>query len=182
MTKKRKVQLFFLKNQKKIVFHKAIRYDAGKGEIKMDTLNKNIQKLTKLLEQSQNKKLLWEEMVLISAKAFDLQEKIMEDLDKTEATETNVTKLQAAFSAREGIWDIMTKIAERELELREKTYHKETPEEREQRHKDIMSEANEDHHCCCGGHHGHCCGQHKQTETCCCHQEKPKRKCCRKKK
>ena len=154
-----------------------------KGETKMDTLNKNIQKLTNLLEQSQNKKLLWEEMQLISAKAFDLQEKIMEDLDKTEATETNVTKLQAAFSARESIWDIMTKIAGRELELKEKTYHKETPEEREQRHRDIMSEANkEEHHCCCGHHHNNCCKNHKHSETCCCQQEKPKRKCCHKKK
>ena len=149
----------------------------------MNTLNKDIQKLTNLLEQSQNKKLLWEEMVLISQKAFALQDKIMAELDKIEATETNVTKLQAAFAAREGIWDIMTKIAERELEMKEKTHHKETPAEREKRHKEIMAEvAEEGHHCCCGHHHGGCCGQHKHEHECGCHQEKPKRKCCYKKK
>lgn len=149
----------------------------------MDTLNQNIQKLTKLAEQSQNKKLLWEEMQIISKKAFELQDQIMAELDKTEATETNVTKLQAAFSARESIWDIMAKITERELVLKESTHHKETPEEREKRHKEIMADvAEEEHHCCCGHHHGGCCKKHKHDEECHCHQEKPKRKCCCKKK
>lgn len=149
----------------------------------MDTLNQNIQKLTKLAEQSQNKKLLWEEMQIISKKAFELQDQIMAELDKTEATETNVTKLQAAFSARETIWDIMAKITERELTLKESTHHKETPEEREKRHKEIMADvAEEEHHCCCGHHHGGCCKKHKHDEECHCHQEKPKRKCCCKKK
>lgn len=149
----------------------------------MDTLNQNIQKLTKLAEQSQNKKLLWEEMQIISKKAFELQDQIMAELDKTEATETNVTKLQAAFSARETIWDIMAKITERELEMKEKTHHKETPEEREKRHEEIMADvAEEEHHCCCGHHHSGCCKKHKHDEECHCHQEKPKRKCCCKKK
>lgn len=149
----------------------------------MNTLNKDIQKLTNLLEQSQNKKLLWEEMQIISQKAFELQDKIMDELDEIEATETDVTKLQATFSARESIWDIMTKIAERELEMKEKTHHKETPEEREKRHKEIMTEvAEEEHHCCCGHHHSGCCGKHKHAEECHCHQEKPKRKCCCRKK
>lgn len=149
----------------------------------MDTLNQNIQKLTKLAEQSQNKKLLWEEMQIISKKAFELQDQIMAELDKTEATETNVTKLQAAFSARESIWDIMAKITERELALKESTHHKETPEERKKRHEEIMADvAEEEHHCCCGHHHGGCCKKHKHAEECHCHQEKPKRKCCCKKK
>ena len=42
----------------------------------MDTLNQNIQKLTKLAEQSQNKKLLWEEMQIISKNFQGIQQDI----------------------------------------------------------------------------------------------------------
>ena len=137
-----------------------------------NTLNKNIQKLTKLVEQSQNKKLLWEEMQLISAKAFALQDAIMAELDKTEAIETDIVKVQAAFNARESIWDLMSQITEREQELKEKAHHKETPAERAKRHKEVMADIHEHEHCCCGHHHDDECG---------CHHHKCGNKKCKKK-
>ena len=125
-----------------------------------NTLNKNIQKLTKLVEQSQNKRLLWEEMQLISAKAFELQDAIMAELDKAEASETDIVKVQAAFTARESIWNLMTQITGREQELKEKAHHKETPAERAKRHKEVMADAHKHEHCCCGHHHEDACGCH----------------------
>lgn len=132
-------------------------------------LNKHIQQLTHLVEQSQNKKLLLEEMRLISEKAFALQEKIMEELDKTEASEQDIVKVQAAFTARESIWDLMSRITDREQELKEKTYHKETPEERAKRHREIMDDAEEEHRCCCGHHH-----EARHHDHSCCRKEKKK--------
>jgi hypothetical protein len=126
-------------------------------------LNQYILKLSKLSEDSKNPKLLWEEMQILSKKAFDLQEKIMLELDKIEQTETDVTKIQAAFAAREDIWDIMAQIAERELALKEKTYHKETPEERAKRHQDVLSYSET---CACGHHHGDCNCNHDKHDTC----------------
>ena len=131
-----------------------------------DTLNKNIKKLTSLIKQSQNKKLLWEEMQLISQKAFALQDAIMAELDKIEALEKDIVKVQAAFTARETIWNLMTQITDRELELKEKTHHKETPAEREKRHKEIMAQAHEVHHCCCGHHHHDECCDHHHKKNC----------------
>ncbi|MBQ7413349.1 MAG: hypothetical protein IJV07_03630 [Alphaproteobacteria bacterium] len=133
-----------------------------------DSLNQSIQKLTKLVEQSQNKKLLWEEMQILSKKAFELQDKIMAELDKIEALETDIVKVQSAFSAREGIWDLMRRITDREQEIKARTHHKETPDEREKRHKEVMAEVHE-HHCCCGHHHkrGECCESHSEN---CCHK------------
>ena len=147
-----------------------------------NTLNTQIAQLTQLVEQSQNKRLLWEEMQLISQKAFELQDKIMAELDKTEALETDVVKVQAAFSARESIWDLMDQITTREQELKARTHHRETLAEREKRHREVMAEIHE-HSCCCG-HHTHdksCHGNHSGE---CCHQKAPqtsRRKTCHKK-
>lgn len=135
------------------------------------SLNHNIQRLTALLKNAENKKLLWEEMQIISKKAFELQDAIMADLDEIEASETDITKIQAAFAARESIWDMMKQITDRELALREKTHHKETPEEREKRHQEILSES-EEHHCCCGHHH-------TEHEKCDCYNQ-DKSQCCQK--
>lgn len=126
-------------------------------------LNQYILKLSKLSEDSKNPKLLWEEMQILSKKAFDLQEKIMSELDKIEQTETDVTKIQAAFAAREDIWDIMAQIAERELALKEKTYRKETPEERAKRHQDVLSHSET---CTCDHHHGDYNCNHDKLDTC----------------
>ncbi len=131
-------------------------------------LNKAIQKLTKLIEKSQEKKLLWEEMQIISDKAFQLQDEIMTELDKIEMTETDIAQIQAVFATRESIWNLMGQITARELELKEKTFHKETPEEREERHRLVREEM--ENHCCCGHHHANeeeqkCC--HKSQKGCC---------------
>jgi len=142
----------------------------------MQDLNQNIQKLTSLVKQSKNKKLLWEEMQIISQKAFELQDKIMAELDKTEALEKDIVKVQAAFSARESIWELMTQITERELELKNKAHHKETPAERAKRHKDIMADVNE-HSCGCGHHHESCCCHEHHEERCCHSNKKQKRNC-----
>ena len=142
-----------------------------------NTLNVLIQKLTKLTEQSRNKKLLWEEMQLISQKSFELQEKIMDELDKIEALETDIIKVQSAFATRESIWDLMRQITDREQELKEKTYHKETPTERAKRHKEVMADAHE-HHCCCGHHHHDECCEHKASKKCA--KSNGKKHCCRK--
>ena len=125
-----------------------------------DTLNRKIKNLTTLVQKSQDKRLLWEEMKLISQKAFTLQDEIMAELDKTEALETDIVKIQAAFTARESIWDLMEQITNREQELQERTHHKETPTERAKRHREVLEEAHQES-CCCGHHHeGCCCGHH----------------------
>ena len=129
----------------------------------MQDINTNIQKLTNLIKQSKNKKLLWEEMQIISEKAFDLQDKIMAELDKMEALEKDIVKVQAAFTARETIWELMNQLTERELELKSKTFHKETPEEKEKRHHDLTEE---ECHCCCGHHDEKCCHQKKERKCC----------------
>ena len=134
-------------------------------------LNKAIQNLTKLIEKSQDKKLLWEEMQIISDKAFQLQDKIMSELDKIEMTETDITQIQAACATRESIWNLMGQITARELELKEKTFHKETPAEREERHRVVREEMQ--HHCCCGHHHT------EEEQKCC---RKSKKNCCKGKK
>ncbi|MDY6408075.1 MAG: hypothetical protein SPL08_05200 [Pseudomonadota bacterium] len=139
----------------------------------MADLNVNIRQLTHLAEQSKNKKLLWEEMQIISQKAFDLQDKIMAELDKTEALEKDIVKVQAAFNARESIWELMSQITERELELKTKAHHKETPLERAKRHQEVMADAHKE--CGCGHHHGGCCRHQHQEE--CCHSEQKKGKC-----
>lgn len=133
-----------------------------------NTLNQSIQKLTKIVEQSQNKKLLWEEMQILSEKAFKLQDEIMAELDKIEALETDIVKVQSAFASRESIWDLMRRITDREQEIKARTHHKETPAEREKRHKEVMEESHK-HHCCCG-HHGSGEGCHHHDSDECCHR------------
>ncbi len=134
-------------------------------------LNQYILRLSTLAEDSKNPKLLWEEMQIISQKAFDLQEKIMAELDRIEQNETDITQIQAAFAARESIWDMMAQITEREIAFKEKTHRKETPAEREKRHKEALSESNET--CTCGHHHDGkkegCRHHHTHQKDCCCH-------------
>ena len=147
-------------------------------------LNKKIQTLTKLVEKSADKRLLWEEMQIISKKAFELQDQIMAELDQIEALETDLVKVQSAFSARESIWDLISQITDREQALRERTHHKETPAEKAKRHHEVMAEARaEAHHCCCGHHHEEGCCQAKAKKTTgSCHSKKTCRgKTCRKK-
>lgn len=155
----------------------------------MAQINEQIRKLTQIVEKSQDKKLLWEEMEILSQRAFEVQDAIMAELDRVEAVETDITKVQAAFAAREAIWDMMDQITARELELKEKSHHKETEAERKARHKKIREAVaeEEEHPCCCGHHHaGKECGcgghhhapHHEHTEVCGCQKGK---KTCKKK-
>ena len=90
-----------------------------------------LHKLNHLFENAQNDKILWEEMKILSSSAFNLQDEIMELLDKNEKTEKDLIKLQAVFDARELVWDLMNKIAQREMEVKEKTYKKGSAHARE---------------------------------------------------
>lgn len=135
-------------------------------------LNQYILKLSTLLEDSKNPKILWEEMQILSKKAFDLQEKIMADLEQIEQNESDVTKIQSAFAARESIWDIMAQISKQELAIKEKTYHKETPAERKKRHKEVLENLET---CSCTHHHSNC--HHSGNECDCSHGG---HKCCKK--
>lgn len=85
-----------------------------------------LHKLNHLFEHAQNDKILWEEMQILSKSAFDLQDEILQLLDKNEKTEKDLIKLQAVFDARELVWDLINKIALREVEVKEKTFKKST--------------------------------------------------------
>lgn len=85
-----------------------------------------LHKLNHLFENAQNDKILWEEMQILSKSAFDLQDELLQLLDKHEKTEKDLIKLQAVFDARELVWDLINKIALREVEVKEKTFKKST--------------------------------------------------------
>lgn len=87
----------------------------------MSDMTRQIARLNALCQNAQEPKLLWEEMQLISQKAFDLQSEMMSALDEQEKTASSVAAVQSLFALREQIWDIMDKIAGRELEIKEKT-------------------------------------------------------------
>lgn len=96
-----------------------------------------LHKLNHLFENAQNEKILWEEMKILSSSAFDLQDEIMMMLDKNEKTEKDLIKLQAVFDARELVWDLMNKIAVREMEIKEKTFKSNTQNPNETQNKKV---------------------------------------------
>lgn len=146
-------------------------------------IEEKLSRLAELAETAQNKKILIEEMRLVSAKVFELQDELMSLLDAQELVEKEFDAVQELFDIREAVWDIVNKIALRELDIKEKTLSKET-------YQSMKAEAKE-HHCCCGGHahDGECCGSHAHNEECCgghthdseCCGQKKKGGCCRKK-
>lgn len=117
-------------------------------------MEKKIHQLEHLLKDAQNPKILWEEMQLISEKAFALQDKIMAELEAAEQEATDVEEIQGVFDLREGVWDIMKELATRELAVKEKTHH---PKQKEA----CCHEKTGERSCCCG---------HEKTDkkTCCC--------------
>ncbi len=145
----------------------------------MKNRHTQIEQLEHLLAQTQNAKILWEEMQIALKQAFDLQDTIMEALDTAEKKEKDVDALTQIFDEREHVWDVMGQIAARALEVRETRLKK--------------AETGTAHQCCCGGHghkHDGCCDTHKQGEACCGHhhcgcdapEKAPKKRCCKKKK
>lgn len=133
-----------------------------------------IEHLEQLLKDAENPKILWEEMQLISKKAFELQEEILSILDARENTETDVARLQAVFDKREQVWDIMNRLAVLELTLKEKTFKKggKIKKTGSQNHSEQKA---------CSCTHAHChCQQEEDTHTppehkhCCCCEGKKK--------
>lgn len=123
----------------------------------------HIHSLKLLLKTAEDPKLLWEEMQILGKKAFHLQEKMEKELEELEKATKEVTSIQMIYETRENMWDIMNKIATRELELKNKPHPAKAPE----------------HHCCCHHHaEDHCCCHHESEPKKCCHQKATKKKCC----
>lgn len=132
-------------------------------------ITKKLNHLAELRENAQNKKILWEEMKILSAKAFDLQDDIIKDLEQLEQTETDLVKLQSVFDTREMVWDMIAKIASRELEVKEKATkgHKNAHEKTPAKHECKCHHHKSD--CTCEGHHSHDC---EHDHNCCCNRTK----------
>lgn len=115
-------------------------------------IEEKLYQLNKLNETAHNKKILLEEMRIVSQKAFDLQEEIMSLLDAAELTERDVEAMRELFDTREVVWNTMNEIALRELEIKEKSYHKQSS--------------------CCHSNKAtgncHCSGNKTSSETCRC--------------
>ena len=105
-------------------------------------------------------------MKILSAKAFDLQDEITKDLEELEQTETDLVKLQSVFDTREMVWDIIAKIATRELEIKEKATkghkeaHEKTPAKRGCEHHHHEGECTCHEHHACEHNHSDCCCNH----------------------
>lgn len=142
-----------------------------------------LQRLAHLAHLAQNKKIVLEELRLVSAEAFDLQDQLMAELDAAEATETNVEAVRELFEIRENVWDTINQIALREQELKEahtsreafKAHQKKTKSE--ENHNCNCHHETEDH-CCCSHTADHACGcghHHDDSDSehaCCCHGKK----------
>lgn len=145
---------------------------------KLIDLNTKVAQLNQLLETANTQKILWEEVKIVSDKAFTLQDEIIASLDKLEATEKDLIKLQSVFDAREIVWDLMAKIATRELEVKEKTTknHKNAHEKTTQNHGCDCGHTHKKHACECGNEcdceddeHDHACECGNKTS---CHGDK----------
>lgn len=149
-------------------------------------MNKQIEEklhtLAHLYENAQNKKILMEEMRLLANKAFQLQDELMALLDAQESKEQNIEAVQELFDIRECVWDTMNKIALREMEIKEKTFSKDTYQTK----APIEPEECAHEHCHCSHEsedcaHGHCHCSHEIEECahthCHCAQEKARESC-----
>ena len=117
-----------------------------------------IKQLTALSKAAHNPKILWEEMQIVSQKAFDLQEELMALLDAAEKTETDIETVQTIFDTREMIWDVVGKIALREKEVKEKTHTKQP----------VKKAGAKGKKCCCGHDHAALdCQEHEHSHCCC---------------
>ena len=141
-------------------------------------MEKTLQDLTRqllaLAQSAADERVLPQEMVLIQEKAFEVQEKMMAELEQAEEKANDIRSIQNIFQIREDVWDIMNNLAIREAEVKAKFGLKEEVKPAK-------------HHCCCHHHHEEkhecCCGHHHEDEhECCCKNKKTtKTKCCSKK-
>lgn len=130
-------------------------------------MNQKLKKLTTQLvalsECADTPQILYEEIQVIQDKAFKAQDEIMELLEQMENDTKDISTLQNIFQIRENVWDIMSKLAAREQQIK-KTKNKKAAGSNKQK-------------CHCGCHHEH--------DTCCCqHKDEPcqkKGKSCKKK-
>lgn len=128
----------------------------------LENITKKLEHLSKIQKNTEEKKILWEEMKILSSKAFDLQDEIIKELEQLEQTETDLVKLQSVFDTREMVWDLIAKIATRELEVKEKAT---------KGHKDAHEKTPAKHECGCHHHDTNCACEcdHKHHDCCCNH-------------
>ncbi|MBR3913182.1 MAG: hypothetical protein IKJ28_03005 [Alphaproteobacteria bacterium] len=142
-------------------------------------IEEKLYQLNKLNETAHNKKILLEEMRIVSEKAFDLQEEIMSLLDVAELTERDVEAMRELFDTREAVWNTMNEIALRELEVKEKSYHKQTnccrTDSTTKKCHCSDKESNKDAcHCssdCTCGNNCHCHDGHRCSDNCTCEND-----------
>lgn len=148
-------------------------------------IDQKLNRLSHLAETAKNPKILLEEIRLVSAEAFQLQDDLMALLDEAEKVETDIETVQTLFETRESVWDVINKIALREKEIKESHASREAFKQHQSREK----EKNNATTCCCKHHGEHeeqaheChCGHHgeheEQAHECCCeHHKKEHKKC-----
>lgn len=152
-------------------------------------IEQKLNRLDQLSHTAQNPKIVLEEIRLVSAEAFQLQDELMSALDKAEAIETDIETVQTLFATREAVWDTINQIALREKEIKEShtsreafEKHRTEAKKQEAQYKDectCQCEGNceqssthhheHDHHCCCcheHEHHSKC--THEPTNHCKC--------------
>ncbi|MGN1063287.1 MAG: hypothetical protein ACI4QM_03075 [Alphaproteobacteria bacterium] len=128
--------------------------------VNMEEVTQKVNRLSALAQNAENKKILWEEIKILSDTAFKLQDEIMELLQELEETQTDLTKIQSVFDTREWVWNLMSKITAREMEIKEKATknHQNAHEKHPVTHTDKC-------------HHGGKCNASKSdTCTCCDHE------------
>lgn len=147
-------------------------------------IEQKLNRLNHLAQTAQNPKIVLEEIRLISAEAFELQDELMCLLSEAEATETDIKIVQTLFTTREAVWDSVNQIALREKEIKEshssreafKKHQSDSQKQSEQTPKNCCCEKehccshSKEHpssHKCCQSHHhkeGHCCCHHTTEE------------------
>ena len=113
-------------------------------------LEKLTTQLVALSECSDNHKLLFEEIQTIQEKAFRIQVELMQLLEEMENEVTDIAQLQNVFQIRENVWDIMSKLAAKEQEIKA-TKNKKAPSK-----TDCACGCTHAHHEGCNCHHNTC--------------------------
>ncbi len=154
-------------------------------------IEQKLNHLDQLSHTAQNPKIVLEEIRLVSAEAFQLQDELMSALDEAETTETDIETVQMLFATREAIWDTINQIALREKEIKEshasrEAFQKHRAEAKKQEahykgecscksecgceHMSAHHEHEHNHHCCCHEHEHHSKCHHEQAHHCKCKQ------------
>lgn len=137
---------------------------------KLIDLTARVNQLNTLLKTAKNTKILWEEIKIVSDKAFTLQDEIIGMLDELETTEKDLIKLQSLFDTREIVWDVVAKIATREMEVKEKTTKNRMNAHEKKPAK--TCECGHNHSCGCAHNHNECgCHGTHEDECGCGHHE-----------